>query len=102
MTCFYNAKPAARSAVKLAAGIAMSLALASIAVPAEAGWGGRGDHRGYAHGFGGGYYAPPPVVYNGYDDQGGYYPPPVVYGPNIGIELLRGVAGGVGRGRRFR
>jgi hypothetical protein len=51
----------------------------------------RYDHRHYDHhryyrhpGYGGGYYAPPPVVY-----QPAYAPPPVVYdpGPAIGLNI---------------
>ncbi len=41
---------------------------------------GRDWHR---YGYGGGYYAPPPVVYS----QPYYAPPPVVYGPGIGLNI---------------
>ncbi len=53
---------------------------------------GRGgwDHRDGPRWGGGGYYAPPPVVYGG----PAYYPPPVVYGPAVGI-VLPGVTIGI-------
>jgi hypothetical protein len=48
---------------------------------------GRGGDR---HGYYGGYYGAPPVVYG----SPYYYPPPVVYGPGIGINLP-GIAIGI-------
>jgi len=69
--------------MKLLAAVALSamLAVGVFATPASAQWDG---HRHYHHGWTGGYYRPPPVIY-GYDD--GYYPPPLVYGPNIGFRM---------------
>jgi hypothetical protein len=85
---------------KLAASLAIAsvLLLGAFAVPASAderhgdrGDRGRHDDRGHrGGGWGGGYYAPPPVVYGG----PGYYPPPVVYGPGVGI-VLPGVSIGI-------
>ncbi|MGD0434335.1 MAG: hypothetical protein ABSA58_24915 [Acetobacteraceae bacterium] len=46
----------------------------------------RGDHHDrdwHPHGWSGGYYAPPPVVYG----RPYYAPPPVVYGPGIGLNI---------------
>jgi hypothetical protein len=68
----------------LVAGIAVSafVALGMTAGPAQARWGDRDYyHGGYHHGWSGGYYGAPPVVYGspyGY----GYYPP-----PGVGINL---------------
>jgi len=78
-----------RRSAKLAAGLAISVGLVvgMIAGPAHARWAGRNDQRGYAHGWNGGYYRAPPVVYGGPYGGYGYYPPPVVYGPGIGISL---------------
>lgn len=41
------------------------------------------DRDWHRHGWTGGYYAPPPVVYG----QPYYAPPPVVYGPGIGLNI---------------
>ena len=53
-----------------------------------------GDHRDYHEhrGYGGGYYAPPPVVYGSPCAYGGCAPP-VVYGPGIGIVLPNVIIG---------
>lgn len=82
---------------KLGAGVAILGLLISgtFATPASA-QGHRDDHRDDRrggerhdhdrdrdHGWGGGYYAEPPVVYG----PPAYYPPPVVYGPGVGIVL---------------
>ena len=76
-------------ATRLVAGIAVSavVALAMTAGTAQARWGDDRDHdwRGYHHGWSGGYYRAPPVVY-GSPYSYGYYPP-----PGVGINL-----GGVG------
>jgi hypothetical protein len=84
MTSIIGAKP------KLAASLAIAslLLLGTIVVPAHADdrHGDRGRDRGHHDDRGrdgGGYYAPPPVVYGG----PGYYAPPVVYGPGVGIAL---------------
>jgi hypothetical protein len=74
---------------KTAAGVAIAalLALGMFAGSAQARWGDRDDHRGYDHGYNGGYYRAPPVVYGGPYGGSGYYPPPVVYAPGIGVSL---------------
>jgi hypothetical protein len=70
---------------RLAAGIAVGvvIALGVTAGPAQARWG-RPEHNwhGYHHGWSGGYYPAPPVVY-GDPYSYGYYPPPGV-GINVG------------------
>lgn len=75
-----------RLATKLVAGLAVAafLTAGSFVGAAQAGW-----HRGWHHhGWVGGYYGAPPVVYGGgYYGPGYYYPPPVVYGPGIGVNL---------------
>lgn len=91
MTCIIDTKSKRRLPAKLAAGLAISavLVLGTLVVSASAqerrddrrGDEYRGD-RGY--GWGGGYYAPPPVVYA---SPYAYPPPPVVYGPAIGITV---------------
>lgn len=53
--------------------------------PAHYDAGRHGDHR---HGWNGGYYAAPPVVYGGAYRGNSYYPPPVVYGPQPGIGII--------------
>ena len=92
MTCTIDTKSKYRLSAKLAAGLALSafLVLGTFVAPASARDDHRGgdrhggDHRDYrGHGRGGGYYAPPPVVYG----SPYYSPPPVVYGPAIGINL---------------
>jgi hypothetical protein len=87
MTCTINTNAKRRLSARLAAGIAISaiLALGAFATPASAR---EYDHH---HGYSGGYYRAPPVVYG--SPYGGayygspYYAPPVVYGPGIGINL---------------
>jgi hypothetical protein len=73
-----------RSKHALVAGLALSavIALCSAATSAKAEDHWRHD-RGWHHGWTGGYYAAPPVVYG----APAYYPPPVVYGPGIGINI---------------
>ncbi len=99
MAWINDPKSKSRRSRKLGVGLAIAVALVigTVAGPAQARWGDherqghgrsydRGDHRGYRHGYDGGYYRAPPVAYGGYYGNG-YYPPPVVYGPGIGIAL---------------
>jgi hypothetical protein len=77
--------PARGWALRLAGGVAISAALLAVsAAPASARW----DHEqhGWHHGWSGGYYHSPPVVY-GSPYTYGYYPPPVYYGPTVGLNL---------------
>ncbi len=92
MTCNIDTKSKRRRSAKLAAGIAISavLALGTFAAPASADWDGHHRHREH-HGWDGGYYRAPPVVYgspyrsNYYGSP--YYSPPVVYAPGFGVSL---------------
>jgi hypothetical protein len=72
---------------RLVAGVALSgaLALGAMTAPAGADW----DHGGhyYHHGWTGGYYGSPAVVFGGPWGGYGYYPPPVVYGPGFGVTI---------------
>ena len=72
-------------AARLAAGIAVSaiVAFGITAGTAQARWEHRDEHGGgdWHHGWSGGYYAAPPVVY-GDPYAYGYYPP-----PGVGINL---------------
>ena len=87
MTWIVDTNSKRRLSARLAAGIAISaiLALGSFAGSATAR---EYDHH---HGYHGGYYHAPPVVYG--SPYGGayygspYYAPPLVYGPGIGIGL---------------
>ena len=87
MTWSIDTNSKRRLSARLAAGIAISaiLALGTFAGSASA----REDY--HHHGYNGGYYRAPPVVYG--SPYGGayygspYYAPPVVYGPGIGINL---------------
>ena len=82
-----------RRSAKLGAGIAICaiLALGTFAGTASA----RDRDDGGRHGWGGGYYGGPAVVYGpsygygyGYGYYGApYYAPPVVYGPGVGVSL---------------
>jgi hypothetical protein len=77
--------PARGWALRLAGGAAIAAALLAVSVaPASARW----DHEqhGWHHGWSGGYYNSPPVVY-GSPYAYGYYPPPVYYGPTVGLNL---------------
>ena len=75
-----------KSSLRLGTAVAASaaLVLAMSAAPASARW----DHErhGTHHGWAGGYWGAPPVVY-GSPYAYGYYPPPVAYGPSVGINL---------------
>jgi len=89
MTWIIGTNSRRRPSATLAAGLAISaiLAVGTFAAPANA----RDHDGGYRHGWNGGYYAAPPVVY-GSTYGGGYYgspyyAPPVVYGPGVGINL---------------
>ena len=76
---------------RLAAGIAVSamVALGMMGGTAQARWDHPDDHwHGYHHGWSGGYWGSPPVVY-GDPYHYGYYPP-----PGVGINL-GGVAIGI-------
>ena len=93
MTCTIDSKSKRRLPAKLAAGLAISavLVLGTFVASASAA-DHRYDHRGrgYDHGggYGGAYYAPPPVVYGSpYYGSPYYAPPPVVYGPAVGVNL---------------
>jgi hypothetical protein len=68
------------------AAIAAFLVLDVSAGPASARWDHRDDHRDSHHGWTGGYWHAPPVVYGG-PTYYGYYPPPVAYEPGIGVNL---------------
>ncbi len=76
-----------RATLTPVAAVILGVGILAAAVPAEArhGWhGGRGYHDWHRHwGYGGGYYAPPPVVYN----RPYYAPPPVVYSPGLSIHI---------------
>jgi hypothetical protein len=80
-----NATSIRRSAC-LAAGAVFAATVALGAVSAVARGDDHRDHRDHWHGGGyrGGYYGPPPVVYN---SPYSYGAPPVVYGPGFGINL---------------
>ena len=73
-------------AARLAAGIVVSaiVAFGMTAGTAQARWEHQDEHggRGYHHGWSGGYWGAPPVVY-GDPYSYGYYPPPGV-GINVG------------------
>jgi hypothetical protein len=72
---------AIKSRRHLVAGVVLSaFTLGAFAGPAAAEW---RDHRDYHHGWGGGYYRAPPVVYG----SPYYAPPPVVWGPGIGLNI---------------
>jgi hypothetical protein len=87
MTCISNIKPRRRLSAKLAVGIAISAFFAFGTFVASASAADhRDDHRGrerHDYRGGGGYYAPPPVVYG----APYYAPPPVVYGPAVGVYM---------------
>jgi hypothetical protein len=91
VTCSYDIKSKRPPSAKVVTGLALGalVALGAFATLAYA-----DDHRGWhggdRHGYYGGYYGAPPVVYG----SPYYYPPPVVYGPGIGINLP-GVAIGI-------
>ena len=86
MTRISDTKARHRLAGKIALTVAIAACLTGGALVASAsaddrrGWDHDRDHRGW---HGGGYYAPPPVVYG----TPYYAPPPVVYGTGIGINL---------------
>jgi len=84
MNRIIDAPSSPRSKHALVVGLALAavLALSSFATAARADDHWRHD-RGWHHGWTGGYYSAPPVVYG----APGYYPPPVVYGPGIGINI---------------
>jgi hypothetical protein len=96
MTNSTELKPKWQMPVKVAtaAAIAVVAVLGTFSAPAQARWDDhRGppprweyrDHRpGYYHGYNGGYYRAPPVVYA---PSYGYVPPPVVYAPSPGIGI---------------
>ncbi|HYM74309.1 MAG TPA: hypothetical protein VET89_15100 [Stellaceae bacterium] len=88
MTWMTKADPKRGWSLRLGAGVAISaaLVLAVSAAPASARWDHRDDHDHWRHGWSGGYYTAPPVVY-GNPYAYGYYPPPVAYGPSVGINL---------------
>ena len=93
MTRTLDSKSTRRQAARLAAGLGLSalFILGTFVVPANAqphrDDQHRDDRRVVHHDdrdfHGGGYYAPPPVVYGGPV----YAPPPVVYGPGVSIDL---------------
>jgi len=81
MTWITDTSSKRRLATKLTAGLAIA---AILAVGTFSGSADARDNRDYnRHGYNGGYYRAPPVVYG----SPYYYPPPVVYGPSIGISL---------------
>jgi hypothetical protein len=75
-----------RSLARFVAGVMFA---ATIAVASFAGTASAADHRDWHgdrqwhHGWGGGYYEAPPVVYG----QPYYAPPPVVVGPGFGLNI---------------
>ena len=91
MTCMINTKSkrrlSTRFAAVLLATVSISIGTFEGSASADEGWG----HRGYDHGWNGGYYRAPPVVYGSpyattyYGTP--YYAPPVVYNPPIGINI---------------
>lgn len=101
MAWIMKTKSKRRLPARIAAGLALATVLIAGTFVASANaqprrddhrGGGRdyGDHRGGPGWHGGGYYAPPPVIYGG----PAYYPPPVVYGPAVGI-VVPGVSIGI-------
>ncbi len=105
MTWVIRAKSPSRLPLKLLAGVAFAvavLAASGYAAPAEAQWRGNDNrhynngnqyNRGRPHGWNGGYYRPPPVIYGSpygssyYGAPRYYAPPPVIYGPGLGFSL---------------
>jgi hypothetical protein len=91
MTCSNDIRSKRLPSAKLVTGLGLCalLALGTFATLAHA-----EDHHGWhghdRHGYYGGYYGAPPIVYG----SPYYAPPPVVYGPGIGINLP-GIAIGI-------
>ena len=89
MTCTIDTPKHRRGAAMFAVGLAISavLAVGTFVPPAHADW--DGHYRHYHHGWTGGYYRAPPVVYGspyGSSYYGSpYYYPPVVYGPTVSL-----------------
>jgi hypothetical protein len=92
MTYSNDIRPKRLPSAKILTGLAFCalFALGTFATLAHAEDHHGGRDRGDRHGYYGGYYGAPPVVYG----SPYYYPPPVVYGPGIGINLP-GVAIGI-------
>jgi hypothetical protein len=74
--------------------VTAAVAVASFTAPASARWGGQNERhdnnrgqQGWNNGGNyGNYYAPPPVVYQQYGNNG-YYAPPLVYGSGINLNI---------------
>lgn len=92
MACIIDTKskprlPAVRAA-ELLLGAMFAVGAFAGSASADEHWNG---NRGYYHGWNGGYYRAPPVVYGSpyattyYGAP--YYPPPVVYGPPAGLSI---------------
>ena len=92
MACIIDIKSKPRVLAVRAVGLLLAATFALGAFAGSAGaeerWGG---DRGYNHGWNGGYYRAPPVVYGSpYASTyygAPYYQPPVVYGPPVGLNI---------------
>ena len=88
MACTDNAKAKRRWSAGLTAGVILTATLGLGTFTGSAGAGERRwEHRDNRHhGWNGGYYRAPPVIY-GSPYYAPYYAPPLIYGPGIGLNF---------------